>query len=286
MPNPWSRTEVELIVADYFAMLFDELAGKHVDKTARRKALQPHLAGRSEGSIEFKHQNLSAVLINFDQPYIDGYKPRQNYQDLLEQVVLEFIEADRQLSETVTHSPVLNPTAPPVMSWDDVLGLMEAPPDRDNSRDKSKTGKERRTRAPVQIDFVQRDARNRVLGKNGEEWATEFERRRLHDVDKRPDLAKRVDWVAQTRGDGLGYDIESFNQDGSPRLIEVKTTGLGKHFPFYVTANELRVSQERAPDYHLYRVFNFATSPRLYPLQGALDAACHLEPQSFVARVG
>jgi hypothetical protein len=49
------------------------------------------------------------------------------------------------------------------------------------------------------------------------------------------------------------------------------TTGLGKHFPFYVSANELRV---------------FASAPRMYPLTGALDQVCRLEPQSFVARVG
>jgi len=72
----------------------------------------------------------------------------------------------------------------------------------------------------------------------------------------------------------------------SARVIEVKTTGLGKHFPFYVSANELRVSQQRARDYHLYRVFNFASAPRMYPLNGALDQVCRLEPQSFVARVG
>jgi len=63
----WSRLEVELVVADYFAMLWKELAGQPVDKTAHRKALQPQLNGRSHGSIEFKHQNISAVLINFDQ---------------------------------------------------------------------------------------------------------------------------------------------------------------------------------------------------------------------------
>ncbi len=92
--------------------------------------------------------------------------------------------------------------------------------------------------------------------------------------------------MAQSRGDGLGYDIESFNGDGSPRLIEVKTTGSGKHFPFYVTANEVRVSRDHAPRYHLYRVFDFARAPRLYQLNGALDDVCRLEASTFVARVG
>ncbi len=264
-------------------MLWKELAGLPIDKTAHRKALQPRLNGRSHGAIEFKHQNISAVLINFDQPYVNGYKPRQNYQALLEQVVLEYLESDRTLVEAATRSPILNPTPQPVPTFDDVRALMEEPPEPGPQRAAREQGP---ARPRLGVDFVQRDARNRELGRNGEEWALELERRRLHDVDKRPDLSKRVEWVAATRGDGLGYDIESFNRDGSARVIEVKTTGLGKHFPFYVSANELRVSQQRPRDYHLYRVFNFASTPRMYPLTGALDQVCRLEPQSFVARVG
>lgn len=43
-----------------------------------------------KGSIEFKHQNIGAVLVNFRQPFIAGYLPRQNDQKLLEQAVLEW----------------------------------------------------------------------------------------------------------------------------------------------------------------------------------------------------
>jgi hypothetical protein len=264
MSESWSLPEVELVVADYFAMLWKELAGLPIDKTAHRKALQPRLNGRSHGSIEFKHQNISAVLINFDQPYVNGYKPRQNYQALLEQVVLEYLESDRTLVEAATRSTILNPTSQPVPAFDDVRALMEEPPEPGPQRAAREQGP---ARPRLGVDFVQRDARNRELGRNGEEWGG-------------------VEWVAATRGDGLGYDIESFNRDGSARVIEVKTTGLGKHFPFYVSANELRVSQQRPRDYHLYRVFNFASAPRMYPLTGALDQVCRLEPQSFVARVG
>ncbi len=102
---------------------------------------------------------------------------------------------------------------------------MEEPPEPGPQRAAREQGP---ARPRLGVDFVQRDARNRELDRNGEEWALELERRRLHDVDKRPDLSKRVEWVA--------------GGDGSARVIEVKTTGLGKHFPFYVSANELRVS--------------------------------------------
>jgi hypothetical protein len=59
----WTEQEVRLIVADYFAMLEAELSGETYRKSEHRKALIPLLTGRSEGSVEFKHQNISAVLV-------------------------------------------------------------------------------------------------------------------------------------------------------------------------------------------------------------------------------
>ena len=40
----------------------------------------------------------------------------------------------------------------------------------------------------------------------------------------RTDLAERIRWASHVDGDGGGYDILSFDTDGSDRLIEVKTT--------------------------------------------------------------
>ncbi len=57
----WSIKEVELIVLDYFLMLSDELDGKPINKTFHRDGLKK-LINRTDGSIEYKHQNISAVL--------------------------------------------------------------------------------------------------------------------------------------------------------------------------------------------------------------------------------
>ena len=80
--NDWTQKEVELIVADYFEMLQSELEDKDYNKTAHRTALL-QVIKRSEASIEFKHRNISAVLINMGLPYIRGYKPLFNYQKQL-----------------------------------------------------------------------------------------------------------------------------------------------------------------------------------------------------------
>ncbi len=248
--SDWTRDEVEATVADYFAMLEADLRGESYSKVEHNRRLQQVIA-RSKGSIEFKHQNISAVLINFRQPFIAGYLPRQNYQMLLEQAVLEWLAADPRF-----------------------LGAADAG-DRVGA-----------TPRFYRLDFVRRDAENRRLGRMGEEWVVEFEQRRLHDEERRPDLAHKVEWIADTRGDGAGYDIASFNADATSRLIEVKTTGLGKYFPFLVTANEVQVSERESEAYQLYRVFDFSSQPRLYVLPGSLKSSCRLEPTQYQARVG
>ena len=86
MPEPagsdWTTLEIDLIVADYFAMLNDELAGRAYVKAQHNAALQ-QLTGRGKGSIEFKHQNISAVLMRLGMRWIPGYKPMANYQGAL-----------------------------------------------------------------------------------------------------------------------------------------------------------------------------------------------------------
>lgn len=58
--DPWTDEENDLIVAHYFAMLADDNFGRPYNKAEHRRALLPLLNDRSEGSVEFKHQNISA----------------------------------------------------------------------------------------------------------------------------------------------------------------------------------------------------------------------------------
>ena len=51
-------------------------------------------------------------------------------------------------------------------------------------------------------------------------------------------------------------------------MLEVKATGLGKFFPFYVTANEVRCSDDIPDQYHLFRVFNMGGSRRFTSCMG------------------
>jgi hypothetical protein len=90
MTDSWSKIEVALIVADYFDMLIKELNRIPYKKADHRRQILPLLQGRSKGSIEFKHQNISAILINLGR-HISGYLPRYNYQNLLEDEVIDYL---------------------------------------------------------------------------------------------------------------------------------------------------------------------------------------------------
>jgi hypothetical protein len=50
--------------------------------------------------------------------------------------------------------------------------------------------------------------------------------------------------------------------------VEAKTTGLGKFFPFCVTATDVRCSEDVGERPQLFRVFDSGRAPRAYVLAG------------------
>ncbi len=64
-------------------MLANDVAGRPHNKAAHRRQLLPLLNNRSEGSVEFKNQNISAVLKGLGEVWITGYKPAFNFQSSL-----------------------------------------------------------------------------------------------------------------------------------------------------------------------------------------------------------
>lgn len=283
MAKDWSEFEVEAVVADYFAMLLKELHGERFSKTAHRHALAKLLDDRSDGSVEFKHQNISAVLIGLGYPYIEGYKPRWNYQQLLADAVRARLTSDHGIERTVAATVEAGAEAAEV---GDILSRLAPPPAASGARGQQNTeASPSDSVVRTTINYLEREARNRALGRMGEEFALAYEKARLAAAGCVM-LARQVDHVSVTKGDGLGFDILSFEPSGEDRLIEVKTTGFGKETPFFVSRNELSISESKDPVYHLYRVFAYRSNPRLYILSGDLNRVCDLSPIQYVARVG
>ena len=107
-----------------------------------------------------------------------------------------------------------------------------------------------------------------------------LERKRLARF---PKLAAKVEWSSHLKGDGLGYDVLSFDPDGNPRYIEVKTTRGGKRTPFFISKRELARADDLGSGYRLYRLFEFGPTPRIYELKSPLCDAVALEASVFRA---
>lgn len=282
MSESWSREEVEATVADYFHMLTMELTGQQYNKTDHRRKLIRLLNDRSDGAIERKHQNISAILIELGCPYISGYKPLRNYQALLFEVVTDRLR-DNDLFDQAALSAVQRPaTSPLPKDFSDVV----VDPPRLSSTAREPSGPayiSRDNTSAVTRDYLDREARNTSLGRAGEEFVVNYERWRLISSNSNR-LADKVEHVASTRGDGLGYDVLSYDTTGKERLIEVKTTSFGKETPFFITRNEVELSRSETELFHLYRLFEFRKEPRLFSLRGPVDMHCRLDPITFRAR--
>jgi len=278
MSDHWTPEEVEAAVADYFDMLAKELRGESFNKAEHNRQLQQLLQGRRpKGSIERKHQNISAILIELGFPYINGYKPLGNYQQLLRAVVEDRLAAAETLREKVAF--MVSAPETELSSSEGILPSLVAPPLRE--RNELRVREKDHTRRVYGFrNYLEIEARNHTLGLAGETMVMHFEYERLWKAGKRK-LAERLEHVAKTKGDYLGYDIHSFEDDGRDRLIEVKTTRFGPLTPFFVSRNELEVSITRQQEYHLYRLFSFKENPKLFTLEGAISSTCELEPVNY-----
>lgn len=274
----WSADEVRATVATYLHMLKMELAGQTYNKSKHRRALLQRLEGRSESAIELKHRNISAVLIELDHPAVPGYKPLPHYQRALVAEIVRQLQAEDAL-DALALDAVQRPAIPRAaeFSYDGIE--VEAP----GFKRSIPPDALEKVRHAVRRDYLDREARNASLGLAGEEFVVNFERWRLISAGKSK-LADRVEHVSQSRGDGLGYDIESLEPDGRPRLIEVKTTSFGRHTPFFISQNELSLAKSEPENFILARVFEFRREPKLFSLRGPVERHCNLDPISYRAR--
>lgn len=193
-------------------MLEAEQAGRPYVKAHHSAQLMRQI-GRTHRSVEFKHMNISAVLRELGRPTIQGYKPKPNYQGAILDAIDRFLSSEFAVPD-VEFAGGFDEEAIPFLELPPPLQPALARPD----------ALERLVR---KFDAGERDFRNRQLGKAGEAAVLRFERSRL-EQEERPDLARKIRWVAQEDGDGAGFDILSFDRNGRERLIEVKTT-LGGH---------------------------------------------------------
>ncbi len=277
--NDWSEGEIVATVADYMRMLTLELSGQKYNKTAHRRALLQHLDGRSEAAVERKHQNISAVLRDLDCLWIPGYKPNSHYQEALARFVEHWINSHPEF-DRASRAAAEQPTFVP-SNIDFNRFTVDAPSCSRSEQIRDPNKQYIPSRTAAKRDYIAREARNTELGLSGELLVLKYEEHRLRTAGKKQ-LANRIEHVSVTQGDGLGYDIFSFETNGKERLIEVKTTAFAKETPFYASRTEVAASSEHQEEFYLYRLFEFRKSPKLFTLRGAIASHCNMNPVSYL----
>jgi hypothetical protein len=277
----WSGQEVWDTIYSYMSMLKCELNQQEYSKADSRKELLAKLSKRTQGAVEYKYQNISAILAELGYPYIVGYQPHfGHYQKRLRDAVIRYISEDDKLSSTIVKAIRRTPAKPyEVTAISEII--VDPPPSRLN-RSTRQSSNRRRTASG--IDYTAKEAANRRLGHYGEQFVLALEKVRLTNRN-RADLAQKVEWITKTKGDGLGYDVLSYDEAGNKLFIEVKTTNQGKYFPFLVSANEVAIPKKLSDSYRIYRVFSFSSQPKLYILSGPITRTCNLQPITFKARL-
>lgn len=186
--SPWTDQEIDLVVAAYFDLLVAELRGERPTKASRVRDLQRLIPARSTGSIEFKMGNISAVLEELQEPWIDGYKPYPNYQQRLREIVVEWLGPNQRIGQILAEYQA-NAIPAPMQTRRPIDDLLVPPPSMERGARRGSIGLTTGAFGAI------RDLQNRRLGRAGEELVLDAERIGL-DRRGRADLAKRVRWVA------------------------------------------------------------------------------------------
>ena len=132
--------------------------------------------------------------------------------------------------------------------------------------------------------------KNLRIGRKGEAFVERVEKKRLIRCGL-PDKAEEVDNLA-ARNETPGWDITSFNDDGSKRFIEVKTTVQKKVSSVILTRKEWKAACEprRKKNYFVYVVTDIHRNPKIEVIRDPEcltdeELAC-VEPYSYEVYLG
>ena len=153
----------------------------------------------------------------------------------------------------------------------------------DDGEVKKTTEPKSRKSVAKKIDYESLNKTKKNIGTFGEILIYNDEVRRVAEAG----ITKEVEHVALTQGDGLGYDVLSYDEKGNELYIEVKTTKANQVDGFYLTEKELKVAHEHADNFRLYRVYNLNMDAGTYSVQiftgRDIESMFDVKPVSFVA---
>jgi hypothetical protein len=94
-----------------------------------------------------------------------------------------------------------------------------------------------------------------ILGRQGEELAFQIEKDRLKDISNT--MSKLVLPYFKMKGFFPGYDILSYQEDGTPICIEVKTSESDEQLYFQLTKHEYEAAVTKTNEGYKYYIYHF-----------------------------
>ncbi|MBK9074796.1 MAG: hypothetical protein IPL77_07410 [Flavobacteriales bacterium] len=120
------------------------------------------------------------------------------------------------------------------------------------------------------------------MGRSGEEVVLAYERQQL-TATGRTDLAEAVEHISRTEGDGTGWRHPLLHARGSEEVHRSEDHQLRQDHLLPDHDNEVAFSATQPEHYHLYRLFEFGSGPKLYTLRGPIEQTCWMVAKRFEA---
>lgn len=139
-------------------------------------------------------------------------------------------------------------------------------------------------KSPFKTDYISKAKKSAKTGNKGEALVEKYEKDFLVQQGRR-DLANLVKRVS-LEDDSLGYDIESFESDGTPKYIEVKSTiTQTSSIRFFLSPNERKIGRS-LPNYYIYFIDGvFSQNPCITPIKNPFsdnNASLKIEPSEYI----
>lgn len=156
----------------------------------------------------------------------------------------------------------------------------------ENITKKKSSNKSTNKSKAVKTNFTKINEIKTDFGKKCERIIYEHEKERLRQ-EGQAEKAEQVIWASEEKGDGLGYDIESFEKvNGKYEKIYIEVKGTDKDClePFDVSINEVMVSEQLKGSYYIYRIAKANTKqPIFYKVKGSIAEKFDLTAIKFRA---
>lgn len=150
---------------------------------------------------------------------------------------------------------------------------------------------EKSKRKGIKRDYLQQQKTQLENGLEGEKFVLEIEKQRLlsHENVKLREKVEEIKHVSQVDGDGLGFDILSYDiiDDCIKEIyIEVKSTKNNINTPFFMSPNEMEFAREKTVQFRIYRLYKGKSGKLDYyiinnPLKEG-DEKIQFKPVSYV----